>query len=62
MCDTFVALPPVTAGKSVILGKSADCRVNEAHALVRLPLLASIRETLHLKVEPDEPSRRTSVP
>jgi secernin len=37
MCDTFVALPPVTAGKSVILGKSADCRVNEAHALVRYP-------------------------
>ena len=31
-------------------------------ALVRLPLLASIRETLHLKVEPDEPSRRTSIP
>jgi MFS family permease len=31
-------------------------------ALVRLPLLASIRETLHLKIEPDESSRRTSIP
>lgn len=37
MCDTFVALPPTTAGNCVILGKSADCRVNEAHALLRLP-------------------------
>jgi secernin len=37
MCDTFVALPAATAGKSVILGKNADCRVNEAHALLRLP-------------------------
>ncbi len=37
MCDTFVALPTVTAGKSVILAKSADCLVNEAHALTRMP-------------------------
>ena len=37
MCDSFVALPPATAGKSVIMAKSADCLVNEAHALVRLP-------------------------
>jgi secernin len=37
MCDTFVALPPLTEGDAVILGKSADCRVNEAHALVRIP-------------------------
>lgn len=37
MCDTFVALPSATAAKSVILAKSADCQVNEAHALVRLP-------------------------
>lgn len=37
MCDSFVALPPATAGKSVILAKSADCRVNEAHALVHIP-------------------------
>ena len=37
MCDSFVALLPATAGKSVIMAKSADCLVNEAHALVRLP-------------------------
>jgi dipeptidase len=37
MCDTFVALPPATSGKTVILGKSADCRTNEAHALVHVP-------------------------
>ena len=37
MCDSFVALPPATAGKTVILGKSADCLVNEAHQLLRLP-------------------------
>ncbi len=35
MCDSFVALPPATANGSVILSKSADCQVNEAHALVR---------------------------
>ncbi len=37
MCDSFVALPPATANGSVILSKSADCQVNEAHALVRYP-------------------------
>jgi len=37
MCDSFVALPPATAGKTVIMAKSADCLVNEAHALVRIP-------------------------
>jgi secernin len=37
MCDTFVALPPLTQENAVLLGKSADCRVNEAHALVRIP-------------------------
>jgi secernin len=37
MCDSFVALPAATATKTVILGKSADCQVNEAHALVRFP-------------------------
>lgn len=36
MCDSFVALPPATANGTVILGKSADCQINEAHALVRL--------------------------
>lgn len=37
MCDSFVALPPATADGTVILGKSADCQVNEALALVRFP-------------------------
>ena len=37
MCDTFAALPPATASHSVIFGKSADCEVNEANALVRIP-------------------------
>ncbi len=36
MCDSFVALPPATANGTVILGKSADCQINEAHALVRI--------------------------
>lgn len=37
MCDSFVALSPATINGSVILAKSADCQVNEAHALVRFP-------------------------
>ena len=37
MCDSFVALPPATLNGTVILGKSADCQVNEALALVRIP-------------------------
>jgi secernin len=37
MCDSFVALPPATVNGSMILAKSADCQVNEAHALVRFP-------------------------
>lgn len=37
MCDSFVALPSSTLNKTMILGKSADCQVNEAHALVRFP-------------------------
>ena len=37
MCDTFVALPSATAAQSVIFAKSADCEVNEANALVRIP-------------------------
>jgi secernin len=37
MCDTFVALPPVTRDKSVLFAKSADCEVNEANAVVRIP-------------------------
>ena len=54
MCDTFVALPPFTAGKSVILGKSADCRVNEAHALVRYPRMqhqpGQLLRTTHIMI------------
>lgn len=37
MCDTFVALPSVTRNKSVLFAKSADCEVNEANAIVRIP-------------------------
>jgi dipeptidase len=37
MCDTFVALPSVTRDKSVLFAKSADCEVNEANAIVRIP-------------------------
>lgn len=37
MCDTFVALPTATKNNKVILGKSADCQINEALALVRFP-------------------------
>jgi secernin len=37
MCDSFVALPPATKHNSVILGKSADCQVNEALAMMRIP-------------------------
>jgi len=37
MCDTFVALPSVTRDKNVLFAKSADCEVNEANAIVRLP-------------------------
>ena len=37
MCDTFVALSSATRGKNVLFAKSADCEVNEANALVRIP-------------------------
>ena len=37
MCDTFAALPSVTRDKSVLFAKSADCEVNEANAIVRIP-------------------------
>ena len=37
MCDTLVALPSVTRSKNVIFAKSADCEVNEANAVVRIP-------------------------
>jgi dipeptidase len=54
MCDTFVILPSVTKGKTVILGKSADCRVNEAHSLVRIPkekhLPGEVVRTTHIVI------------
>jgi dipeptidase len=37
VCDTFVALPAYTQGKSMLFAKSADCEVNEANAVVRIP-------------------------
>lgn len=37
MCDTLVALANVTRDRTVIFAKSADCEVNEANALVRIP-------------------------
>jgi secernin len=37
MCDTLVALPPTTRDGGVLFAKSADCEVNEANALVRVP-------------------------
>ncbi len=37
MCDTVVALPSVTRNRNVIFAKSADCEVNEANAVVRIP-------------------------
>ncbi|HTP57840.1 MAG TPA: C69 family dipeptidase [Spirochaetia bacterium] len=37
MCDTLAALPPVTAEGETLFAKSADCEVNEANALVRVP-------------------------
>jgi secernin len=37
MCDTFVALKTATLNKSVLFAKSADCEVNEANTLVRVP-------------------------
>ncbi|RCK77179.1 MAG: Dipeptidase [Anaerolineae bacterium] len=37
MCDSFVALSNVTQNGTVIFAKSADCEVNEANAIVRIP-------------------------
>lgn len=37
MCDTLAALAAYTRDHSVIFAKSADCEVNEANALVRIP-------------------------
>src|SRR3990172_1777431 len=37
MCDTFVALPTHTQDHNMLFAKSADCEVNEANAVVRIP-------------------------
>jgi dipeptidase len=37
MCDTFVALPNSTRDGTMLFAKSADCEVNEANAIVRIP-------------------------
>lgn len=37
MCDTFAALPKTTRDGSMLFAKSADCEVNEANAIVRIP-------------------------
>lgn len=42
MCDTMVALPTATADRTVLFAKSADCEVNEANALVRIPRAAHV--------------------
>ena len=43
MCDTFVALPAHTRNQTMLFAKSADCEVNEANALVRIPHQKHIR-------------------
>lgn len=54
MCDTFVALPPVTQNSSVIFAKNADCQVNEAHMLEYLPrqkhLPGAVFRTTHIVI------------
>ena len=37
MCDTFLALPPVTADGAVVFGKNSDREPNEAQALEYYP-------------------------
>lgn len=49
MCDTFVALPSATLDKNVLFAKSADCEVNEANAIVRIPRRKHVKgETLRI--------------
>src|SRR3990172_10354686 len=43
MCDTFIALPAHTRNQTMLFAKSADCEVNEANALVRIPHQKHIR-------------------
>ena len=37
MCDTLAALTAVTRDRTVLFAKSADCEVNEANAVIRVP-------------------------
>lgn len=37
MCDSFVALPSATRNRSTLAAKNADCEINEAQAVLRLP-------------------------
>lgn len=49
MCDTFMALPSATLDKNVLFAKSADCEVNEANAIVRIPRRKHVKgETLRV--------------
>ncbi|MCW5625442.1 MAG: C69 family dipeptidase [Burkholderiales bacterium] len=42
MCDSFAALGNATADGSVLLAKNADCEINEAHHLLRVPRRAHL--------------------
>ncbi len=37
MCDSFVALPSTTTTKTTLAAKNADCEINEAQVVLRLP-------------------------
>jgi len=37
MCDSFVALPGATTTGTTLAAKNADCEINEAQAVIRLP-------------------------
>jgi hypothetical protein len=57
MCDTFVALAPVTRTGSVLLAKNADTEVNEAQHLVKIagrdwPGGAQVRLTHRVILQP----------
>ncbi len=47
MCDTFVALPQVTADKSLLFSKNSDREPDEAQAIVHLPRTCHSDSTLH---------------
>src|SRR5262252_5446557 len=37
MCDSFVALPSATTTRTTLAAKNADCEINEAQTVLRLP-------------------------